>query len=58
MMKEIDIMLRKIRYPILFQGNLKKKNYFEGWYYKQVSKDEKEVISFIPGISLFDNDLS
>lgn len=56
MMKGIDIMLRKIRYPILFQGNLKKKHYFEGWYYKQVSKDKREVISFIPGISLFDND--
>lgn len=50
-------MLRKIRYPIRFQGSLKKKNYFEGWYYKQVSRDGMEVISFIPGISLFDNDL-
>ena len=49
-------MLRKIRYPILFQGSFKKKNYFEGWYYKQVSSDERAVISFIPGISLFDND--
>lgn len=36
-----------------FQGEhkLKNKNYFEGWYYKQVSGDEKSVISFIPGIS-------
>ena len=36
----------------LFQGNLSKKNYFEGWYYKQVSTDGKTAISFIPGISL------
>lgn len=51
------MILTKIKYPILFQGNLKKRHYFEGWFYKQVSEDEKSVISFIPGISLFDNDL-
>jgi len=50
-------MLKKIREPILFQGDFKKKNYFEGWYYKQVSKNGRDVISFIPGISLFNNDL-
>ena len=55
-MKGRDIMLREIRHPILFQGDIKKKNYFEGWYYKQVSKDKRSVISFIPGVSLFDND--
>ncbi|MHC1682248.1 MAG: tocopherol cyclase family protein [Clostridiaceae bacterium] len=49
-------MLRKTTNPILFQGNLKKKNYFEGWYYKQVSKDEKNVVCFIPGISLSNNE--
>lgn len=49
-------MLDKIKNPILFQGNLKKKHYFEGWYYKQVSKDERTVISFIPGISLSKDD--
>lgn len=40
----------------LFQGNLKKKQYFEGWYFKQVSFDEQHVISLIPGISLNDKD--
>lgn len=49
-------MLRKINNPILFQGNPKKKNYFEGWYYKQVSQDKRSAISFIPGISLFENE--
>ena len=44
--------LDKIRNPILFQGNLKKRQYFEGWYFKQVSDDEKTVVSLIPGISL------
>lgn len=49
--------LNKITHPLIFQGNNKTENYFEGWYYKQVSKDEKTVISFIPGISLFNNDV-
>jgi len=46
----------KIKNPIRFQGSLKKQNYFEGWYFKQVSADEKNVISFIPGISLLNDD--
>lgn len=42
--------------PEVFQGNLKKKNYFEGWYYKHVSKDLSKVWSFIPGVSLSTKD--
>lgn len=42
----------RIYKPEIFQGDLKKKNYFEGWYFKHVSKDLKQVYSFIPGISL------
>jgi len=38
--------------PQIFQGNLKKKNYFEGWYFKQVSQNAEHVYSFIPGVSL------
>jgi tocopherol cyclase len=38
--------------PEIFQGNLKKKNYFEGWYFKHVSSDIEHVYSFIPGVSL------
>ncbi len=30
-------------------------NYFEGWYYKQVSKNTEHIISFIPSVS-FKND--
>lgn len=45
-------MLKKIRQPVLFQGHLKKNNYFEGWYYKQVTADGKVSLSFIPGVSL------
>jgi len=54
---EINMWLNKIIHSLLFQGDNKTKGYFEGWYYKQISKDEKRVISFIPGISLFDNDV-
>lgn len=45
-------MVNKLRNPVLFQGDLNKKNYFEGWYYKQVSADLKTTLSFIPGVSL------
>ena len=38
--------------PELFQGSLKQNKYFEGWYFKHVSKDLDQVYSFIPGISL------
>jgi hypothetical protein len=38
--------------PEVFQGNLSYKKYFEGWYFKHVSKNLEHVYSFIPGISL------
>ncbi|MBK9390877.1 MAG: hypothetical protein IPN68_12015 [Bacteroidetes bacterium] len=46
----------KIFKPELFQGSLQTNNYFEGWYFKHVSKNLNNVYSFIPGISLSDND--
>lgn len=46
----------KISHPIIFQGNRKGKNYFEGWYYKHVSQNEKTVVSFIPGVSFATDD--
>jgi tocopherol cyclase len=42
--------------PAVFQGNLKKKKYFEGWYYKNVSANLRHVYSFIPGVSLNEED--
>lgn len=38
--------------PVVFQGKLSNKHYFEGWYFKHVSKNLAYVYSFIPGISL------
>jgi tocopherol cyclase len=42
---------RHIIHPELYQGAKKKKNYFEGWYYKMVTKDLRHSVAFIPGIS-------
>lgn len=42
---------RKIFHPEWFQGNGKRKNYFEGWYFKIVSADGRHTWAFIPGIS-------
>jgi tocopherol cyclase len=42
----------KVYKPEVFQGKLSNRNYFEGWYYKHVSKDLCFVYSFIPGVSL------
>jgi hypothetical protein len=42
--------------PEVFQGSFHRKNYFEGWYFKHVSKNREHVFSFIPGISLTKND--
>lgn len=38
--------------PPAFQGRGRTKNYFEGWYFKMVTRDLSGVFSFIPGISL------
>ncbi|PKP09929.1 MAG: hypothetical protein CVU09_09890 [Bacteroidetes bacterium HGW-Bacteroidetes-4] len=46
----------KLLKPEIFQGSLRKKKYFEGWYFKQVSADLNQVYAFIPGISLSEND--
>ncbi len=42
----------KIFHPGIFQGSLRKKNYFEGWYFKHVSGAEHDAFAVIPGVSL------
>jgi hypothetical protein len=44
--------LYKIYHPEIFQGSLKDKNYFEGWYFKHVSSDAGNAFAIIAGISL------
>ena len=41
----------KLFNPEIFQGKFKSKNYFEGWYYKIVDKDQSNSFAFIPGIA-------
>lgn len=45
-------MNRQLRKSTSFKGSLKKNKYFEGWYYKLVTKDGSKSMAFIPGISL------
>ena len=47
--------IRKLFNPEIFQGKYKKKNYFEGWYYKIVNKDESQSFALIPGIAFDEN---
>ena len=44
--------MRNIWLPESFQGKNKKRNYFEGWYFKHSAGIAKGVFSFIPGIAL------
>jgi len=44
--------MRNRRYPEAFQGNLKKNNYYEGWYNKVVDKNTKYSYTFIPTIAI------
>ena len=44
--------MAKLWNPGVFQGRGKKKNYFEGWYFKSVSKDEETAFAIIPGVSI------
>ncbi len=47
--------MSRLNNPPVFQGNLNKKSYFEGWYIKCLSDDLSTSIAFIPGISLSDD---
>jgi hypothetical protein len=50
--------IHKIWRPAVFQGNLKKTNYFEGWYFKIADPSAQQVYAIIPGISLNDKNHS
>lgn len=42
--------------PEVFQGSLRRRRYFEGWYHKHVSADGSRVLALIPGVSLSPGD--
>ena len=50
-MNNLSTRLRATWNPDMYHGWDKKKKYFEGWYFKIVSKDERHAFAFIPGIS-------
>ena len=43
--------IKKVCNPEIFQGKYKKKNYFEGWYYKIIDEQMQHVLAVIPGVS-------
>jgi hypothetical protein len=47
--------LRATWYPDEFHGWGRERRYFEGWYFKVVSPDERHALAFIPGISMGEN---
>lgn len=53
--KRVKYDLNKLYHPDIFQGKFKKKNYFEGWYYKIMDEASKYALAIIPGISLGEN---
>ena len=46
------MQIRAILNPSTYHGTLQKPPFFEGWYFKMVSADEKHKIAIIPGIIL------
>lgn len=44
-------MLQEILNPTLYHGFRKKKNFFEGWYFKVSTANHDRTIVFIPGIA-------
>ena len=47
--------LRSVWYPNEFHGWGRTHRYFEGWYFKIVSADERHALAIIPGISMAEN---
>ncbi len=41
-----------IQHPEIYQGERRTKQYFEGWYYKNVHQSGEHAIALIPGVSI------
>lgn len=48
----IRTKLRALFHPEQFQGWTRKRNYFEGWYFKIVNQAESKAFAIIPGIAI------
>jgi tocopherol cyclase len=51
-MKNAIRRLRSLYNPEQYHGWGKKRQYFEGWYYKVVNANEDQAFAFIPGIAM------
>ncbi|MCB2173040.1 hypothetical protein KQH65_09915 [archaeon] len=49
-------LISRLKEPAIFQGNLQKKKYFEGWYFKQSDQKGETKLAIIPGVSLTSED--
>ena len=49
------MQIRAILNPSTYHGTDQKPPFFEGWYFKMVSADEKSKIAIIPGVFLGDD---
>ena len=47
--------IKNLYHPENYHGHKRTKSYFEGWYYKVITKDEKHAFAFIPGIAMDEN---
>ncbi|NLT10811.1 MAG: hypothetical protein GXY06_00125 [Clostridiaceae bacterium] len=41
-----------MRNPTYFRGSKKRRGYFEGWYFKCISRDRRHAIALIPGMAV------
>ena len=48
----MPLNIRRIWKPELFQGAYRRKDYFEGWYFKLIDPSRKTVFAVIPGIAI------
>lgn len=44
--------LKRIFNPEIYQGKYKRRNYFEGWYYKIIDKNSQNILAIIPGVAI------
>ena len=44
--------IKNLYHPENYHGHKRTRRYFEGWYYKVISKDEQHAFAFIPGIAM------
>lgn len=52
MMQSLLANLRAVWQPAMYHGHGRKRGFFEGWYFKMVSADERHAWAVIPGVFL------